>query len=489
VADDAVPDWRPPLSGGESRQAEALARYSQFLLLQADQPESPRLPDILRRTVLADPAIPAFQLWLAQSYLLHGRAAEAIPGLEEAIRRYPDSDALLYLLGLAYEGSARISDARKSYRQLLKRNPRQPDAYIRLAGLAIHENKDEAAFALLDEALGAVEDPMSVLLLYDQLGQQYLVSGKPWLAALCFSRVADRQPDNRAVRERLMKSRLVAGDRAGTLRELRALAELDPGASRWPLLLGELAEEQKDAALAAEWYGKATRASDADASAWIRLALCQSRTDPSKAMATLQQAIGKYPGDPQPAIAAGALLFAAERPAEAVAAFDQAEACLMAAAAGKAIGFLSPYFYFWYGAACDQSGQPERAELYLERSISLFPEITEAFNYLAYVWAQKNVNLDKALTYAKQAVAAKPDSAAYLDTLGWVLFRKGDYAGAQAQVRAAAAKAEDSEIAFHMGEILSALGRQDEALAWWRKSVGLDSASPAAGRLMPGAKP
>lgn len=490
VPDDSVLGQRPPLSGADAGQAEALARYSQFLLLQAEQPESPRLPDVLRQAVLADPSIPTFHLWLAQAYLFRGRAGEAVSGLEDAVSRYPDSDALLYVLGLAYEACERLPDAETVYLRLLKRSPKQPEAYLRLTGIALKRDQPEAAFAFLDDALRRVDEPLGVLQLYDYLGEQYLAARKPWLAVICFSRIAGREPGNKTARERLMKSRLMAGDLAGAVGELEALRALDPGAARWPLLLGEMAEEREQYEQAADWYAKAVQAPDAEVSAWIRLALMQSRSNPAQGLATLREAAVRFPKDVQAPIAAGAILFNAHRPADAIQVFDIAEARMNAAPSGTAFGFLSPYFYFWYGAACDQAGQPERAEKFLERSITLFPDITEAHNYLAYIWAQKNVNLDKALAYARQAVASKPDNAAYQDTLGWVLFRKGDLAGALAQVQAAAKAVEDAEISLHMADILSALGRRDEALAWWRKSAALDPKGPAAKKLAePGAAP
>jgi tetratricopeptide (TPR) repeat protein len=124
-----------------------------------------------------------------------------------------------------------------------------------------------------------------------------------------------------------------------------------------------------------------------------------------------------------------------------------------------------------------------RAEALFEESIRRFPEVSESFNYLAFLWAQKNVNLDRALDYSRRALAVKPDDPAYLDTLGWVLFRKGDLAQALAEVSKAAEKADDDEIASHMGDILEAMGRPAEAAVWWRKSAAINPAGPAAEKL------
>jgi predicted Zn-dependent protease len=51
-------------------------------------------------------------------------------------------------------------------------------------------------------------------------------------------------------------------------------------------------------------------------------------------------------------------------------------------------------------------------------------------NNLAWLCARCDQKLDEALDLSKQAVAAQPDNAAYIDTLAEVHFRRGDAAEA-----------------------------------------------------------
>jgi tetratricopeptide (TPR) repeat protein len=483
IREESSPEIRPPLSRAEDDQAEALARYSQFLLLQEEQPDSIRLPDILQKVVDRDLRSATFRIWLANAYLSKGRAIEAITGLQDAVRRFPDSDALLYLLGMALEASDRIPEARRLYRRVIERVPGQPDAYVRLAGLALREEQIGEAFNLLDEAIKKVDEPLVILSVYDFLGEQFLAAKKPWLAAVCFGRIADRQPDNLAAHELLMKSRLAAGDRAGAVRELELLVTSDPAKDQWAYLLGELLEEQGEIERAAGWYEKALNSPAAKPEACIRLALIQSRSDLARGLETLRAGMTRFPADPQAAITAGALLYQVQRTREAIAAFEVAEARMKSLDRSKPVPFVSPFFYFWYGAACDREGQTGRAEALFEESIRLFPEVSEAFNYLAYLWAQQNVKLDRALDYSRRALAMKPDDPAYLDTLGWILFRQGNLEQALVQVSKAAEKVDDDEINLHMGDILEALGKPDEAAIWWRKSAALNPSGPAAEKV------
>lgn len=59
------------------------------------------------------------------------------------------------------------------------------------------------------------------------------------------------------------------------------------------------------------------------------------------------------------------------------------------------------------------------------------PDQPAALNNLAYGWAERNVNLDAALTMSQRAVTVTRGSALMLDTLGWVQFKKGLQAEAE----------------------------------------------------------
>ena len=64
-----------------------------------------------------------------------------------------------------------------------------------------------------------------------------------------------------------------------------------------------------------------------------------------------------------------------------------------------------------------------------------------------------------------------PDNPAFLDSLGWVRFRRGDAAGAMPYLERAYRIFPDAEIASHWGEILWVSGKQSEARALWARSL------------------
>ena len=99
----------------------------------------------------------------------------------------------------------------------------------------------------------------------------------------------------------------------------------------------------------------------------------------------------------------------------------------------------------------------------LRRLMVLQPESAQAYNALGYSYAERNLKLDEARALIERAIAIAPNDYYIVDSLGWVLYRQGDFAGALVQLERAYAARPDPEVAAHLVEVLSALGRQEEA--------------------------
>ena len=93
-------------------------------------------------------------------------------------------------------------------------------------------------------------------------------------------------------------------------------------------------------------------------------------------------------------------------------------------------------------------------------------------NDLAYLLAEANEQLDRALALADTALSAQPLEAAYLDTLGWILHRQGREQEALDTFRKSLSLAPevDPEIFQHVAAVLEAVGRPDEAAKWLRRA-------------------
>ncbi|MBL8511158.1 MAG: tetratricopeptide repeat protein, partial [Betaproteobacteria bacterium] len=107
----------------------------------------------------------------------------------------------------------------------------------------------------------------------------------------------------------------------------------------------------------------------------------------------------------------------------------------------------------------------------LRRVIQLKPDQANAYNALGYTLADRNVRLMEAYELIQTAIGISPDDASIRDSLGWVQFRLGQLKEAKATLNAAYQTRQDPEIAAHLGEVLWALGQQEEARKLWQNAL------------------
>ncbi len=102
------------------------------------------------------------------------------------------------------------------------------------------------------------------------------------------------------------------------------------------------------------------------------------------------------------------------------------------------------------------------------------PDHADALNALGYTLADRTDRLGEARALIEKALALKPDEPAIKDSMGWVLYRLGNAAAAEPYLRDALESVFDPEIAAHLGEVLWALGRRDEAREIWDRALEED---------------
>lgn len=102
-----------------------------------------------------------------------------------------------------------------------------------------------------------------------------------------------------------------------------------------------------------------------------------------------------------------------------------------------------------------------------ERAMRLDPKDHGLKNSYGYSLADKNIQLDKAKQLIDEAIEANPISTAYVDSLAWWNYRKGNLEEARYLLEWAYRKNNDPEIATHLGEVLWRLGQKDQAEYLW----------------------
>lgn len=89
-------------------------------------------------------------------------------------------------------------------------------------------------------------------------------------------------------------------------------------------------------------------------------------------------------------------------------------------------GYESPQIYSAFGHIYWQMNKPKEALKILQKALKQDPQNSNALNSVGYILADMDSYLDKALQYCESAVEMKPENPAYLDSLGWVYFRRGE---------------------------------------------------------------
>jgi tetratricopeptide (TPR) repeat protein len=152
--------------------------------------------------------------------------------------------------------------------------------------------------------------------------------------------------------------------------------------------------------------------------------------------------------------------------------------------------YVDDYRYLLSGVYTDLN-QIDKAAEQLKALLAREPNNPTYNNDLGYIWADHGMNLAEAEKLIRKAIEedrklrkagtlkleVDRDSAAYLDSLGWVLFKQGKVKEAKPYLLVACKDSEGQsiEIYDHLAEVHLALGDKAQAVAAWKK--GLEAAT------------
>lgn len=123
------------------------------------------------------------------------------------------------------------------------------------------------------------------------------------------------------------------------------------------------------------------------------------------------------------------------------------------------------------GMAAERINRMDAMEKSLRRLIALAPKNANAYNALGYSLADRKLRLAEAQQLIEEALRLQPESAHIIDSMGWVMFRRGQIEQALRHLIKAYELAPEAEIAAHLGEVLWASGRKEEARNIWRGAL------------------
>jgi tetratricopeptide (TPR) repeat protein len=127
---------------------------------------------------------------------------------------------------------------------------------------------------------------------------------------------------------------------------------------------------------------------------------------------------------------------------------------------------------FIWSQKLDKLDKHDRSEKLMLKLLAKHPDHAAANNGLGYVWANRGQNLQQALEMISKAVKADPGNAAYLDSLGWVHYKLGQFDKAVDYLKQAqAAPGGDYPVILdHLGDALYRKGEKVEAIGNWQRA-------------------
>ncbi|MEM7509264.1 MAG: tetratricopeptide repeat protein, partial [Pseudomonadota bacterium] len=131
--------------------------------------------------------------------------------------------------------------------------------------------------------------------------------------------------------------------------------------------------------------------------------------------------------------------------------------------------------YYQRGITYERSKQWPKAESDFRQALALEPDHPLVLNYLGYSFVEMKINLDEARDMIEKAVEQRPDDGYIVDSLGWILYRLGEFDEALRHMsRAVELRPVDPVINDHYGDVLWMNGRKIEAEFQWRRALSFD---------------
>ncbi len=127
------------------------------------------------------------------------------------------------------------------------------------------------------------------------------------------------------------------------------------------------------------------------------------------------------------------------------------------------------------GIAFERSDQWPKAEDDFKRALELKPDDPFVLNYLGYSWVEKGMHIAAAKEMIRKAVSQRQNDGYIVDSLGWVLYRTGEFEEAVRHLeRAVLLRPQDPVINDHLGDAYWRVGREYEARFQWDRALHLE---------------
>jgi len=478
---------------------------------------------LLKEAIQNNPKTPEYMERLAYHYAVLGRRDDMLNELDQIKTHSKDFEAVYQVVGDFYWRTGDNESALREYREgiekdpqhkstyqhdiiqvymrqgkraeaaevnneVLKENPKDPDAKSLSATFLLDQGDVNAALTQLQAVVTSSPDNAVA---HFQLGRAYLASGRPdgrESARQQFERAIQLQPNLIQPRIGLAELQAMHGEYDAALNTVQTILQRDPGNLNAKIIQSQAYLGQKKFGDSSNllsgmlksnpsspqvYYQMGTQAlaegkpKDAEAlfqrayelqpsNAQSLLGVVDSEIQqgqPDKAMTLLQNEARKAPNRIDIAFLLGTTAKRENKYQEAETYFNQvlngldkktkarADLYLQIADCYRMAGNLDTALVNLQkareilpenetvlsalGVVMDQAGHRKEARQAYEECLRVNPNNAQVLNNLAYLMAETNADLDVALNYAQKARGLMPNLGEITDTYGWILLKKG----------------------------------------------------------------
>jgi tetratricopeptide (TPR) repeat protein len=129
---------------------------------------------------------------------------------------------------------------------------------------------------------------------------------------------------------------------------------------------------------------------------------------------------------------------------------------------------------FTLGAAYEKRGDVDKSIEKMRAILKIDPDNAAAMNFIGYTLADRgrDKDFDEAEKLVNRALELKPDSGAFMDSLGWLYFRRGDFNRAVNTLEKAAALSPGEPLIIeHLGDAYQGISKRAQAADAYRRAL------------------
>lgn len=447
------------LDAGRSALLEITAQapdYLPALLLLAEvaaaEKKYPESATLVAKVLARDPTHPEAMLLSARLKLALGEKDKAVAEMEKMTKLFPQSPPAQFQLGMAYFASGDLDKATASTKQALTLAPNYAEASFQLAEIYLRKGDMTGATALLKSLVQQRPDITQARVL---LADAYRSQGAYTEALTLYSQLEQLLPGNPQPIYGRGLVLLQQSKRDEARRAFQKTLELAPGSVPALDQLISLDLAEKNFAAAHQLVdGLIARGPKEPGSYVLQAKVFVGERDNAKAEASLRKAIELQPDSPTAYLLLARLFASSNQLDKALAGFQDVivknprsiEALLMTS------------------ILLDQGGKYAEARDTYEKLLAIDPKFGPALNNLAYLYADKLNQPDKAQALAQRARDLAPNDPSTADTLGWIAYKRRQYPWAVTLLAESAAKLTDSaDVQFHLGMAHYMVGNESAA--------------------------